>query len=135
MFDNIRNLGSIMKMAGQAREKAQELQAELEQVRVVGESGAGAVRVTCNGKGRAQRVDLDPNLLTGLTGGNEDDKIMVEELIAAAMNDAMDKVQAVVMDKTRAMTGDMNIPGLEGLLGEGGPPVDPATDPSDPPPR
>jgi len=117
MFDNFRNIGSLMKMAGQAREKAQQMQSELEQVRVTGEAGGGAVRVTCNGKGKAQRVEIDPNMLGGLTADNDDDKVMVEELIAAAMNDAMDKVQQAVMEKTREMTGDMNIPGLEQLLG------------------
>jgi len=115
MFDNIKNLGNVMKMAAQAKEKAGEMQAELERSRVTGESGCGAVRVTLNGKGRAQRVDIDPALMAGLAG---DDKTMAEELIAAAFNDGMEKVQELVMEKTREMTGGLNIPGMEGLLEE-----------------
>lgn len=114
MFDNIKNLGNLMKVAAQAKEKAAEMQAELERARVTGESGAGAVRVTLNGKGRAERIEIEPSMLAGLVG---DDRTLAEELIAAAFNDGMEKVQQLVMDKTREMTGGMNLPGLEGLLG------------------
>lgn len=114
MFDNIRNMGNIMKLAGQAREKAEQMQAELERETVTGEAGAGAVRVTLNGKGRAQRIDLDPAMLSDLAG---DDKEMAEDLIAAAFNAAMEKVQNLVMEKTRELTGGMDLPGMENLLG------------------
>ena len=115
MFGNMKNIGNLMKMAGQAKEKAQQMQAELEAATVTGEAGGGAVRVTCNGKGRVQRLEFDDPLFQGLVG---DDKVMAEELIAAAMNDAMDKVQQLVMDKTRELTGGLDLPGMEGLLGE-----------------
>lgn len=114
VFDNFKNLGNIMKMAGQAREKAEQMQAELEQETVVGESGAGAVRVTLNGKGKALNVELDPAMLSDLAG---EDKEMAEDLIAAAFNSAMTKVQELVMEKTRELTGGMDLPGLENMLG------------------
>lgn len=113
MFDNIKNIGNLMKMAAQAKERAGEMQAELEAARVTGESGGGAVRVTLNGKGRAMRIDIDQALMAGLAG---DDKTMAEELIAAAFNDGMDKVQELVMEKTREMTGGMDLPGMDSLL-------------------
>lgn len=114
MFDNFKNMGNLMKMAGQAREKAEQMQAELERESVTGEAGAGAVRVTLNGKGRAQKVELDAAMLSDLTG---EDKEMAEDLIAAAFNAAMEKVQQLVMDKTRELTGGMDLPGMENLLG------------------
>jgi len=117
MFDNIKNFGNLMKMAGQAREKAAELQERLAEIRVTGESGGGAVRVTVNGQGKAQNVELDAPLLAGLAG---DDKEMVEDLIAAAINDASDKVQERVMEETRKLTGGLDLPGMDQLIGGDG---------------
>ncbi len=114
MFDNIKNFGNLMKVAGQAREKAAELQERLAEIRVTGESGGGAVRVTVNGQGKAQNVELDAPLLAGLAG---DDKEMVEDLIAAAINDATDKVQERVMEETRKLTGGLDLPGMDQLIG------------------
>lgn len=107
MFEGIKNIGQLMKLAGQAREQAAALQSELEKVRIVGEAGAGAVRVTLDGKGRAHRVAIEPALLAGLAG---DDRLLAEELIAAAFNDGMEKVQQLLAQKTREMMG-----GGEGL--------------------
>ena len=114
MFGNLKNMQQMMQMAGQAKEKLGELQQRLERERVTGEAGAGAVRVTLNGKGRTQRVELDPSLMSGLAG---EDKDFAEELIAAAFNDAMEKVQQLIMDQARELTGGMNLPGMENLLG------------------
>jgi len=115
MFDNLKGLSSLLKNSGQLREKAEQFKAELENRTVEGEAGGGAVRVTLNGRGRVLRVDLDPNLLAGIAG---DDKTMVEELIAAAVNHGMDKVQDLIAEQMREMTGGMDLPGLSGLLGQ-----------------
>lgn len=109
MFDNFKNLGNLMKLAAQAKEHAAEMQAELEKRTVTGESGGGAVRVTLNGKGRCLAIETDPSLFAGLVG---DDKVMAEELIAAAFNAGMEKVQQLVLEQTQKITGGMDLPGL-----------------------
>jgi DNA-binding YbaB/EbfC family protein len=114
MFDNLKNLGSIMKQAGEFQERAEQMKEELERKSVEGESGGGAVRVTLNGKGRCLRIELDEPLLAGLVG---DDKAMVEDLIAAAYNAAMDKVQELVADEMKKAAGGIDIPGLQNMLG------------------
>ena len=110
MFDGIKNVGQMMKLMGQARQHAEALEAELERARVIGEAGAGAVRVTLNGKGRAMRVEIESALMSGLAGN---DRLLAEELLAAAFNDGMEKVQQLMTEKTREMTGGMDLPGLE----------------------
>jgi len=109
MFDNIKNLSQMMKLMGNAREHAEAMKAELEKATATGESGAGAVRVTLNGLGKAQRVEIDQAMMAGLAG---DDKVMAEELIAAAFNDATDKIEQLKMEKVREMTGGMDLPGI-----------------------
>ena len=115
MFDQLKNLTALMKNAGEIRQRAEQFKAELERKTVDGESGGGAVRVTLNGKGRTLRVQIDQPLLVGLAG---DDKTMVEELIAAAFNNAHDKLQQLVTDELRKASGGLNLPGMEGLLGQ-----------------
>ena len=81
---------------------------------MTGEAGAGAVRVTCNGKGVCLRVEFDANLLLGLAG---DDKAMVEELTAAAINQANEKVKQLALEETRKLMGGMDLPpGIEQML-------------------
>ncbi|MBI1371039.1 MAG: YbaB/EbfC family nucleoid-associated protein [Planctomycetes bacterium] len=113
MFEQLKGLASIMKNAGAIREQAQKLKDELAQKVVVGESGGGAVRVTMNGQGKVLRVELDEPLLAGIAG---DDKLMVEELIAAAVNNGVEMVQRLVAQEMSKLTGGMNLPGMEGLL-------------------
>lgn len=113
MFDQMKMLGSLMKNAGAIRERAEQMKAELENKAVEGESGGGAVRITMNGKGRVVRVDLEANLLKGLAG---DDKVIVEELIAAAVNSAAEKVQQLVQEEVKKAAGGLEIPGLENML-------------------
>lgn len=114
MFDNLRNLGSLLKNSDQIRERAEQFKSELEKKTVEGEAGGGAVRVVMTGRGRVVRIDLDQPLMLGLAG---DDKTMVEELITAAVNNALDKVQELMAEEMRKATGGLNIPGLDGLLG------------------
>jgi DNA-binding YbaB/EbfC family protein len=114
MFGNMKDLGSLMKQAGQFREKAEQLKQELERKTVTGEAGGGAVRVTMNGRGRVVHMEIDQNMLSGLAG---DDKEMVEELITLAVNNAMDKVQELIASEVRELTGGMNIPGLNEMFG------------------
>jgi hypothetical protein len=116
MFENFKNLGNLMRMAGEAKQKMAEVQEELARQQVAGESGGGAVRITMNGKGEVLRVDLDQPLMAGLAG---DDKAMVEELIAAAVNDAQQRVRELVAEQLKQVTGGMDVPGLSDMLGGG----------------
>ncbi|MDX1564289.1 MAG: YbaB/EbfC family nucleoid-associated protein [Phycisphaeraceae bacterium] len=113
MFDQFKNIAHLMKNAHQIREQAERLKAELKHKSVTGESGAGAVRVTVNGHGAVLRVHLEQPLLVGIAG---DDKAMVEELIAAAANDAVARLKKMLGEEVRKATGGMDIPGLEDML-------------------
>lgn len=121
MMDQLKNLKSLSALMGNREElkaKFEQLQAELARKTAEGDAGAGAVRVTINGKMEVQRVELDPAMIATLVAGSGDeDKAMIEELIAAAVNDAMSKAQQMVKDEMAQMAGGMNLPGLEGLLG------------------
>ena len=81
MFGGKGGLGNLMKQAQQMQEKMQQMQEEIAKLEVTGESGAGLVKVTINGAHNCRRVEIDPSLL-------EDDKDMLEDLVAAAFNDA-----------------------------------------------
>lgn len=116
MFDQMKTFMAVMKQLPELREKAQQLQAELERKTVEGEAGGGAVRVTLNGKGRCVRVRFDAPLMLGIAG---EDKAIVEELTAAAVNQAVEKVQQLIAEHVREATGGLDLPGLGGLLGSG----------------
>ncbi len=121
MFDQLKNLKSLASMmgnAGELREKMEKFQAELEKLTAEADAGAGAVRVTVNGKMLVLSVSLDPTMLGALAGeGAEADKAMIEELIVSATNEAMRRVQELVKQETMKMTEGMNLPGLDGLMG------------------
>jgi len=122
MFDQLKNLKSLaglMGNAGELREKMDKLQAELAQLTAEADAGAGAVRVVVNGKLQVLSVTLDPVMTSALVGeGSEADKTMIEELIVSATNEAMKRAQNLVQQEVSKMTGGMNLPGMEGLLGQ-----------------
>ncbi len=99
-------IGNLMKQAQQMQANMQKAQAELAQLEVTGESGGGMVRVTLNGKHEARRVELDPSMIAGLA----EDKEMLEDLLAAAINDAVHKLDAKVQEKFSGLVGGMNLP-------------------------
>ncbi len=113
MFDQLKNMASLMKNAGEIRRRAEEFKKEMALRTVEGQSGAGAVRIMLNGEGRTLRVEITPALLAGLAGG---DKTMVEELIAAAFNDAQQKLQELIAGELKKAAGGMDMPGLESLM-------------------
>ncbi|MDV2857397.1 MULTISPECIES: YbaB/EbfC family nucleoid-associated protein [Oceanimonas] len=96
-------LGNIMKQAQQMQDKMQKLQEELAQMEVVGEAGAGLVKVTMTGSHSVRRVELDDSLL-------EDDKELVEDLLAAAVNDAVRRVEEQNKARMGELTGGMQLP-------------------------
>ena len=98
-------IGDIMKQAQQVRENLQKTQEEIANTEVNGESGAGMVKVVMTGRHDVKRVEIDPSLMN-------DDKDMLEDLIAAAMNDAVRKAEKASQEKMSGLTSGINIPGL-----------------------
>lgn len=125
MLDNLKNLWSMMGQAKQMREKFTQMQEELGRKVVEGEAGAGAVRVRVNGRLEVMSVALDRPMLLALTapddesakGPSESDLKMVEDLIAAAVNAAMAKAREMIQQEMQQLTGGLNIPGLDKLMG------------------
>ncbi|MBF8269778.1 MAG: nucleoid-associated protein [Gammaproteobacteria bacterium] len=96
-------LGDIMKQAQAMQEKLQQAQAEIANLEVAGEAGAGLVKVIMNGKHELKRVTIDPALF-------KDDKEMLEDLIAAAVNDASRRLEKTSRDKMSGLTAGLNLP-------------------------
>jgi DNA-binding YbaB/EbfC family protein len=111
MFDMMKMMGKMKEV--QARMK--EAQDSLVNVSAQGEAGAGMVKATVNGKKQLVALDIDPSLLKG------DDKIIVQDLIVAAVNKASDEAEILAKEELRKSTEGLlpNIPGLDlgGLMG------------------
>lgn len=97
-------LDGLMKQAQKVQEQMEQAQQELAQIEVVGEAGGGLVKVTMNCRHEARRVAVDASLLG-------DDKDMLEDLIAAAINDATTKIEVASKDKLAGVAGGFNLPG------------------------
>jgi DNA-binding YbaB/EbfC family protein len=98
-------LGNILKQAQEMQSNLQKAQAELEQMEVNGESGGGMVKLTMNGRHDARRLEIDASLM-----GEGADKEMLEDLIVAAVNDAVHKVEKQSKEKMSDMMGGLNLP-------------------------
>ena len=96
-------LGNLMKQAQKMQENMKKMQDQLASVEVEGQSGAGLVKVTITCRYDVKRVMIDPSLLA-------DDKDMLEDLVAAAMNDAVRKVETTSQERMGAMTAGMGLP-------------------------
>ena len=96
-------LGNLMKQAQKMQENLQQAQEELNTMEVSGESGGGLVQVIMTGRHEVRRVNIDDSLL-------EDDKDMLEDLVAAAINDAAHKVENATKEKFSGMTSGMGLP-------------------------
>jgi len=92
-----------MKQAQQVQENMRKLQEQFNSMEVEGQSGGGMVKVTMTCRHDVKRVNIDPSLLA-------DDKEMLEDLVAAAINDAARKVEATVQEKMAALTGGLGLP-------------------------
>ena len=96
-------LGNMMKQAQQMQENMQKMQEKLAEVEVEGISGAGMVKVLMTCRNDVRRVTIDPGLMS-------DDKEMLEDLIAAAINDAIRKAEATTQEKMSGFTAGLNLP-------------------------
>jgi DNA-binding YbaB/EbfC family protein len=96
-------IGDLMKQAQEMQANMQKMQEELANSEVQGESGAGLVKVVMTGRHDVRSVSIDPSLLT-------EDKDILEDLLAAAVNDAVRKVESNTQDKMGGLTAGMQMP-------------------------
>ena len=96
-------LAGLMKQAQQMQDNLKKAQDELAQTEVEGQSGAGLVKVTMTCRHDVKRVTIDPTLLS-------EDKDMLEDLVAAAVNDAVRRVEATTQEKMSGLTMGMPMP-------------------------
>ena len=97
-------MGNLMKQAQKMQEDMQKAQAEIASMEVEGESGGGMVKVIMNGRHELRSVTLDDSLMS-------DDKEMIEDLLAAAVNDAVRKIEQESASRMSGVTAGMNLPG------------------------
>jgi DNA-binding YbaB/EbfC family protein len=97
------NIGQMMKQAQMMQENMRRMQEQLAAIEVEGQSGAGVVKVVMTCKHDVKRVTIDPSLLG-------DDREMLEDLVAAAFNDAARRVEAAVSEKMSGVTAGLGLP-------------------------
>jgi DNA-binding YbaB/EbfC family protein len=96
-------IGQLMKQAQQMQAEMQKAQEEIARLTVTGESGGGMVKLTMTCKHEVQALDIDTSLLG-------DDKEMLEDLIVAAFNDALRRVETTIKDRFSGMAAGLNLP-------------------------
>ncbi len=97
-------LGKMMKQAQEMQANMQKAQEELANMEVTGQSGGGMVSVVMTGRHDVKRVNIDDSLMG-------DDKEMLEDLLAAAVNDAVRQIESTSAEKMAGMTAGLNLPG------------------------
>lgn len=97
------DIGNLMKQAQLMQENMKKLQEQLGQMEIEGQAGSGLVKVVMTGRHEVRRVTIDPKLLG-------DDRDMLEDLVAAAVNDAARKVEATTQEKMAAATAGLPLP-------------------------
>lgn len=97
-------LGNLMKQAQKMQESMQQAQEELAAIEINGEAGGGLVKVVMTGRHEVRRIEIDDSLVG-------DDKDMLEDLVAAAVNDAVHKVERTMQEKFSGMASGMGLPG------------------------
>lgn len=110
MFKGLGNLASLMRQASQLNGKMQALSEQLKSQRVVGSSGGGMVEAEANGLGELLRVKIDPLLV------ERGEREMIEDLVPAAVNQAVAKARELHMAAMRSMTEGLDLPGMDGLM-------------------
>lgn len=98
------NLNDLMKQAQAVQASMQKAQEQLAGIEVLGEAGGGMVKVTLNGRHEAKRVQIEPSVLAG------EDPEMLEDLLAAAFNDATRKLEAQVQEKMASLMSGVQLP-------------------------
>lgn len=101
------NMQGLMKQAQMMQKEMEEAQKKLAESEVTGSSGGGMVKVTLNGKFEAKKVEIDKSLV------NPEETDILEDLLLAAFNDAQGKVDAMMSDGMKDITGGLNLGGLK----------------------
>lgn len=96
-------LGDLMKQAQRMQENLQKAQEEIAAMEVTGEAGAGLVKVVMNGRHDVRRVSIDPSLM-------QEERTMLEDLLGAAVNDAVRRVEQLSKEKLAGLTAGMALP-------------------------
>jgi DNA-binding YbaB/EbfC family protein len=96
------NIAELMQQAQKVQENMKQAQAELARLEVTGQAGGGLVSVTMSGEHAVKRVVIDPEVA--------DDREMIEDLVAAAVNDAVNRVQQAKQEKMKGLTGGLPLP-------------------------
>ncbi len=96
------NLAGLMQQAQKMQQEMEKAQAELANMEVTGEAGGGLVKVTMTGRHAVKRVEIDPSLL--------EDREMLEDIVTAAINDAVNRITSSTQDRMSDMTAGINLP-------------------------
>ena len=96
------NIAGLMQQAQKMQQEMQKAQEELANMEVTGEAGGGLVKVTMTGKHAVKRVEIDPSLL--------EDREMLEDIVTAAINDAVNRITSSTQDRMSDMTAGINLP-------------------------
>lgn len=103
MFKGMGDMGKLMQQAQEMQGKMQQLQEEAANATAVGESGAGLVKITMTGRHDVRRVEIDDSLM-------QEEKEVLEDLLAAAVNDVVRRVEKLSKDKMAELTAGMPLP-------------------------
>ena len=103
---NLAGMGNLMKQVQEMQSKLAELEEELVGIMVEGSAGGGMVTVISNGKQQIQEIRIDPEL------ANPEELDMLQDMVVAATNQALESSQNLRMEKMSSLTGGLNIPGL-----------------------
>ena len=121
MFKGLGDLASMMKQAQQIGGRMKEMGEELKKLRAMGSAGGGMVEIEVNGVGEALTCRIEPHLI------EQGDIELLEDLVAAAINDANQKSKQLQADAMKSATGGLELPGLEDAMAKltgGTPPSD-----------
>ncbi|MFQ5502339.1 MAG: YbaB/EbfC family nucleoid-associated protein [Phycisphaerae bacterium] len=111
MFEKLGDVAGMMKQAKEMQSRVKQMQEELTRMRFEADSGAGAVRAVVTGKLELVDIKIDPQTLSG------GDVEMLEDLVKSAVGAAQKKAAEGVKAEMQKITGGLNLPGLDGLLG------------------
>ena len=110
MFKGLANLGTLLKQAQQIGGQMGQLTEEMRKRRVIGTAGGGMVEIEINGLIEVFRCSIDPQLVA------QNDRELLEDLVVAAVNQAVAKGKQLHADTVRGMTGGLSLPGLDEAL-------------------
>lgn len=110
MFKNLSNLGNLMRSAQEMGGKVEEVQDRLRSEKVSAQAGGGMVEVEMNGLGQMLRLHIEPQLV------ENNERELLEDLIPAAVNEAITKAKQLHVDEMKSITQGFDIPGIDAAI-------------------